>query len=396
MHSARLPVVVVALLVAGLAVVEPAGAAPAWSVTPAPSPPLASAAVLSSVSCPSPQACFAVGYDLDAAGAPVALVERWNGTRWTIQATPGLPGATSGFLFGVSCATPRSCSAVGSVTRGRRTDALVERLSGARWRLEPAPVAARPSRPQVTYLAAVACPSSRVCTAVGYAGNRGGTSGAILAARWTRAGGWVTQPTSPPPGVQAAFLSGVSCPAVMDCTAVGSLITHSGSGATLAERWTPAGWRHVPTPTPGGATSVQLTGVSCPVPSFCTAVGYFDTAGIDVMLAERWDGTRWSIGRPRYPRGARAARFAEVSCPSPRSCTAVGSLNDIEGLDAPLAEHWSPHGWAVQPTPAVGTPAAQAGAELGGVSCRGLSRCVAVGDVSPLSGTGSVLAETYR
>jgi hypothetical protein len=374
----------------------PVRAAPAWSVTPTPSPRLASAAVLSGLSCPSLRVCVAAGYDVDAAGAPVPLVERWNGRRWAIQPTPGLPGATSGFLFGVSCTTPRSCTAVGSVTRGRSTDALVERWNGARWTMEPAPAAARHSRPQATYLAAVACPSVGVCTAVGYAGNSAGTAGAILAARWTPAGGWVTDPTAPPPGARAAFLSGVSCPSVDDCTAVGFLATGSGAGAALAERWRQDRWRSERIPTPLGASSVQLTGVSCPAPSTCTAVGYFDTAGIDVMLAERWDGTRWVIGRARYPRGARSARFADVSCPSPKSCTAVGFLNDVEGLDAPLAEHWTPRGWAVQPTPAIGTPAAPADAELSAVSCQASARCVAAGDVNPLSASESVLAETYR
>ena len=367
-----------------------------WSVSPTPSPHLAGAAVLSSVSCPSARACVAVGYEVDAANTPVALVERWNGTRWAIEPTPALPGAARGFLFGVSCATPRSCTAVGSETRGRATDALIEHWSGARWTMEPPPARVRRSPPQVTYLAAVACPSVAACTAVGYAGNLAGTAGAILAARWTAARGWVTQPTARPAGASAAFLSGVSCPSAADCTAVGFLTTHSGTGAALAERWTQDRWRSERIPTPLGAASVQLTGVSCPVRAFCTAVGYFDTAGIDVMLAERWDGARWVIGRPRYPHGARAVRFAEVSCPSLRSCTAVGFVNDLYGLNAPLAEHWTPHGWAVQPTPAIGTLAAPADAELSGVSCPMALRCVAVGDVNPLSGTEGALAETFR
>jgi hypothetical protein len=400
----RLPLLALALLAGamgaagaiGAAAAAPASAAPVWSVSPIPSPHLAGAAVLSSVSCPSARACIAVGYEVDAANTPVALVERWTGTRWAIEPTPALPGAARGFLFGVSCATPRSCTAVGSATRGRATDALVEHWNGARWSMERAPAVVRRSPPQVTYLAAVACPSATACTAVGYAGNLAGTAGAILAARWTAARGWVTRPTAPPPGASAAFLSGVSCPSAADCTAVGFLTTRSGTGAALAERWTQDRWRSERIPTPLAATSVQLTGVSCPVRAFCTAVGYFDTAGIDVMLAEHWDGARWVIGRPRYPRGARAVRFAEVSCPSLRSCTAVGFINDVDGLDAPLAEHWTPRGWAVQPTPAIGTLAAPADAELSGVSCPMPARCVAVGDVNPLTGTGSALAETYR
>jgi hypothetical protein len=110
----------------------------------------------------------------------------------------------------------------------------------------------------------------------------------------------------------------------------------------------------------------------------------------------RWDGARWTIGRPRYPHAARSASFAEVSCPSARSCTAVGLRNDIDGLNTPPAERWTPRGWTVQPTPGIGTAAAPAEAELSGVSCEAPAQCVAVGDVNPLSETQSVLAESYR
>jgi hypothetical protein len=182
----------------------------------------------------------------------------------------------------------------------------------------------------------------------------------------------------------------------MVCTAVGFATASSGATTTLAERWAQDRWQIERIPSQVGAESVQLTGVSCPSVAFCTAVGFFDLAGIDATLAERWDGARWVIGHARYPHGARSARFAEVSCPSARSCTAVGSLNDTAGLDAPLAERWTPRGWTVQSTPQIGTTAAPAEAELGGVSCQAPASCAAVGDVSPLSGNATVLAEAYR
>lgn len=73
------------------------------------------------------------------------------------------------------------------------------------------------------------------------------------------------------------------------------------AGATLAERRTAGVWHSVRIPTPRGAAAVQLTGVACAASSFCFAVGYFTAAGVDVMLAGRGDGTRWVIGRARYP-----------------------------------------------------------------------------------------------
>jgi hypothetical protein len=144
-----------------------------------------------------------------------------------------------------------------------------------------------------------------------------------------------------------------------------------------------------------GAAAVQLTGVSCAAPSFCTAVGYFTAAGIDVALAERWDGTRWAIGHARYPRGALAARFSDVSCPSSRACTAVGLRVATSGLDAPLAERWTARGWAVQPTPALGSATAPVDASLSGVSCLAPARCEAAGDMTPPTGIEGALVEAY-
>ncbi|MGH2883398.1 MAG: hypothetical protein ACRDPA_12005, partial [Solirubrobacteraceae bacterium] len=227
-------------IVAGLAMTIGAGdtahAAPgssaSWSVEPTPTPAFAGVTVLSSVSCGSPRACIAVGYYLDVVGAPVPLAEQWNGSRWAIQPTPDPRGATSSFLFGVSCATPRSCAAVRSVTGATTgTVPLAERWNGIRWTIQR-----------------ISGPIRRVRRDVGY-----------------------------------------------------------------------------------------LTALSCPSRSFCTAAGFFEAAGIDVMLAERWNGARWMIGHTRYPAGARDVELADVSCPSASSCTAVGYLNDISGLDAPLA-----------------------------------------------------------
>ncbi|MFL5863683.1 MAG: hypothetical protein ACJ780_23410 [Solirubrobacteraceae bacterium] len=387
---ARWPVAVVAALAVTFA--APASGAPVTAATPwvvqhIPSPRLVSAAVLSSVSCPSPRACVAVGYAVNAAGSPVPLAERWTpGRGWAIQPVPVPRGATSSFLFGVSCAAARSCTAVGSATRPNNgTVVLAERLDAKRWTIERVPRPAGRARREVDYLAAVSCPADTACTAVGFAGNATGTAGRTLTERWTRPRGWVIERTP----ARAAFLSGVSCSSPRFCAAVGWMITsRGGAAATLAERYTPAGWTTQRIPTPSAATEVQLTGVACASPSFCTAAGWFEAGGFQVMLTERWDGSRWVIGRTRYPAGAREVQLTDVSCPRPTGCTAVGSFTDTNGLNEPLAEHWTPDGWTIQAMPALGTPASPVEAGLAGVSCASLARCDAVGSATPLDGGG--------
>lgn len=393
MRPPRRCLLVALALTATLVLAAASRAAPrspdSWTAQSPPVPRLTSAAVLSGIACPSARTCAAVGYAVGAAGAPEPLVERWDGARWTIQRSLPPPSGTSSFLFGLSCVTPRSCMAVGSVTRpSRGTVPFAERLHDGRWTGQRVPPPRGRRRGEVAYLAAVSCPSPVACTAVGYAGNPQGTAGRSLTERWTAPRGWTIEPAPAPADATASFLSGVSCPSARGCTAVGFSTSRTGAGAALAERWTPSGWSGQRIPTPAAATAVQLTGVACPSPSFCTAVGSFQVTGIEVLLAERWDGGRWILGHPRYPAGARGVSLADVACPSPRACTAVGSFTDTAGLAEPLAESWTPRGWAIQSTPAPATPAGPVDAGLAGVSCVSLTRCVAVGSATPLNGEG--------
>jgi hypothetical protein len=68
---------------------------------------------LNGVSCASAANCTAVGdYYRTAAGPQVTLVERWNGTAWRIEPSPGTGRGST--LDSVSCPSATSCTAVGS------------------------------------------------------------------------------------------------------------------------------------------------------------------------------------------------------------------------------------------------------------------------------------------
>jgi hypothetical protein len=366
-------------------------AASSWSIQPTPNPVGAMDSVLSGVSCTSPVACTAVGYFTDAVGAGVPLAEGWNGTSWTVQRTPRRAGATSSLLFDVSCASPRSCTAVGSfVTRSGSALPLVERWNGTRWSIQRTTNPSQANGDRVSYLGGVSCASTTTCTAVGHSGNSAGTSGAALTERWNGAG-WTIQRTPHPADATASFLSAVSCVSPSSCTAVG--FTNRPSGVTLAERWNGVDWAIQRTPTPAAAAAVQLVGVSCASAMTCTAVGYFTIiTGIDVMLAERWNGTGWTIQRTLYPPGARYVQLAGVSCATPMSCTAVGLFNNTPGIDVTLAEGSHNGDWAIQPTP---YPQGAASNTLRSVSCPSSGRCIAVGGFHDREGVGETLAQRY-
>src|SRR5436190_7774794 len=58
---------------------------------------------LSAVSCSSPTFCVAVGTYVAPKSGPKTLVERWDGQRWSILASPNATDPFGSQLNGVSC-----------------------------------------------------------------------------------------------------------------------------------------------------------------------------------------------------------------------------------------------------------------------------------------------------
>jgi hypothetical protein len=98
-----------------------------------------------------------------------------------------------------------------------------------------------------------------------------------------------------PPPVQGT-LSSVSCTATTACVAVGSYV-NDGDTVALAERWNGTAWTNQATPNPAGGTEIALNGVSCPSATKCLAVGSYEGAHGILPLAERWNGSKWTIER---------------------------------------------------------------------------------------------------
>ena len=271
-----------------------------------------------------------------AVGTPA---EAWTGTRWSI-----VPRPLAGPLDSVSCPVVGRCQAAGSLPI--RTGPVAARWNGRSWQAERVP---RPTPvPQTLKLAAVSCATARFCMAVGDA-SRGAKAmpspayrDTTLAERWNGSR-WQIIPAPSP--THASVFSGVSCPAPAVCVAVGS---SAGGARTLAERWNGARWAVQRTPNIGHIGYSALTAVSCVTAANCMAVGTYN-AGI-FGIAEHWDGSRWTIRRlpvPPVPPGEQPLVLpVSVSCASATACVTVGS-----NQAATMAERWNGTTWAVQPTP---------------------------------------------
>jgi hypothetical protein len=338
-----------------------------WSLQKSPSPAGVNESNLLSVSCTSSEACSAVGEY--STGHEVAMAERWNGEKWQLQdAAPG--GGTASDLAGVFCVSSIVCRAVGVVG----DHSLAEQWNGTRWSTETTTNPGTDSN----NLVSISCPSSSTtfCGAVGLSADSGSDQ-VPLAESWNGAS-WRSQVTPLIYGGGDNELRAVSCSSSTSCTAVGTLRDTDGIFVTMAEQWNGTSWVVEYTPVPAGAIGSALLGVTCTSAVACNAVGYFDNAGSHALtLAERWNGTSWTIVTTPNPSHTDNATLNALSCTSQTACTAVGSYNTTTGPTVTLAESLSGTTWSISSTPNHST-ATQS--ELNGVSCTSSTVCTAVGD----------------
>ena len=262
-----------------------------------------------------------------------------------------------------------------------------EVTSNMGWSIQTIP---NPAGAQDAYLSGVSCKSTTACTAVGYSQNPDtAPSGLTLAEAWNGSK-WVIEPTPAAANVHA-YLSGISCTSVTACTAVGYYVNGTLNTTTLAEAWNGSKWLIEPTPNPGGSLASRLSGVSCASATACIAVGkYFNSAGIELTLAEAWNGTRWAIEPTPDPTGTYIG-LSGVSCASALACTAVGSyVGSNPPLTHTLAEAWNGTRWAIEPIASVKN--LESG--LGAISCTSATVCTAVGWIGSVAATRT-LAETW-
>ncbi|MGZ6638048.1 MAG: hypothetical protein ACXVH3_31235 [Solirubrobacteraceae bacterium] len=208
-----------------------------------------------------------------------AAVERWNGTKWTVQQTvphksscPFNPNGCSEALSDVSCWSATGCVAVGQkgidpedYTSGQP---FVESWNGRRWAEQPTDNYLNAG--EDTLLESVSCSFATACAAVGT-----NVDDIVVAGTWD-GHRWSPHFTysQPPP------LNGVSCFSARACTAI-------GYGA--AARWNGRKWSLQQI----GGNGRVLTGVSCPSATTCTAVGDQPLHRTTIVaLAETWSSSR--------------------------------------------------------------------------------------------------------
>ena len=122
----------------------------AWSMVPSPTPSGAAGGILQSVSCASSSDCWAVGYGTDQNGGALnSVLEHWDGSAWATASSPAT-GQTYDQLDGITCLSDSNCWAVGSAGPVQQNpnflpifpaapsnQGLIERWNGSVWSIVP-------------------------------------------------------------------------------------------------------------------------------------------------------------------------------------------------------------------------------------------------------------------
>lgn len=209
-----------------------------WTVQASPSPG-ANINVLTSVAAISANNVWAVGYRTGGDTVSDTLIEHWNGTRWTVHASPS-PGNHVNEFYGVAATGPSNIWAVGQTyNAGEQPSALIERWNGQDWTTQATPAAA-----STLSLHAAAAVSGTVAWAAGT------TVGRTLAERWNGRA-WQFQDTPDPifSADPTLALNGTAALSASNTWAVGySGEVYNPDSKTLIEHWNGQSWQVTPSP----------------------------------------------------------------------------------------------------------------------------------------------------
>ena len=290
----------------------------------------------------SPDHVWAVGIRF---GAPEqTFTELWDGVTWAEVPSPNI-GTGDNALNEVAPVSPSNAWAVGYYSEGNTSErsgwkTLVERWDGSDWTVSPSP-----NRQGSNSLTSVAAVSSSSAWAVGY--HKTDAERQTLIERWNGTD-W-TLAASPDPGAVSNALTSIAALSSTNVWAVG--YRSGGAGyRTLVEHWNGTRWRVVPSANVGSSDNI-LMGIAAISPTDIWAVGYRNMRSEVRTLIEHWDGSRWDVV-PSPNRGSGIDVLLGVATTSASDAWAVGfSFDTAGGGFITLTEHWDGSAWSIVPSP---------------------------------------------
>jgi hypothetical protein len=227
---------------------------------------------LSAVSVLSEMDAWAVGHYYTGTGAQRPLTMRWNGTAWSVVASP-IVGSGRHELRSVTAISANDAWAVGTYMEGNVRRTLTMHWDGTAWA-----VVASPNRVGgENWLNGVAYTAANDVWAVGAGVND------TLVLRWNGTA-WAMQTT---PRLAEDDLTAVVAIAANDVWAVGR------SGGSFAIHWDGAAWDIMPIVLPG-ATNTRFRAIAATGPNELWVAGSGIMQGQVKKVIAQYDGTSWS------------------------------------------------------------------------------------------------------
>ncbi len=287
---------------------------------------VASPAIISSISCPTTNRCFAVGLYTGQNNIYPAIYETNNGGyTWTSIGSSITNLASGTVLNSISCVSSIFCEAVGyqpNVSKDIEVGAAVV-WNGSTWSNQSVPADGQE-------IISVSCVSSIFCEA--------GSTGAILlwnGITWTNANQTSISSTE--------TIDSVSCVSESFCEAVDNVSERDN----VSFVWNGTIWQYQAS-MPSLAHATILNSISCVSSTFCEAVGYTETsqhivAGVSFLLS----GTTWT--KQDIP--PNTSYLFAVSCVSSTFCEAVGGNAFTLNANPGVALIWNGDSWTDQALP---------------------------------------------
>jgi len=294
------------------ATASPPTCGPMWETVPSADPDPGGSQLLG-VSATTRNEVWAVGAR-GPAEAPVAtLVERWDGERWQVVASPN-PGAVANVLRAVDARSSDDAWAVGSSSSGAEDQPLVLHWDGVSWTVSPVPFVSGGAS-----LRGVVAIAPDDAWAVGFAGDATVGVEQAFALHWDGVS-WTV--SSVPAGDGRSLLASVTAvsstevwavgyrhyrpllmhfdgtrwaPAVLEATgtlaAVAASADHVWAVGSSIWSWDGSSWNETGGIRGGG----HLLGIAAATDRDVWAVGYRPAGGGTRALAERFGGRRWTL-----------------------------------------------------------------------------------------------------
>jgi len=274
-----------------------------WTAFPAPMMTGENTSYLDGVVDISPTEAWAAGIVGIGTASPNQVIERWDGTQWSVFPGPTFSPSDQPSIYGMTAVASNDIWAVGAMLENNSLlQALFEHWDGTAWTAKTGPFHG--------FFRGVSADAANDIWAVGYSGLN-----FVTFSEHYDGTGWTLVKT-PDVGTGPNALNAVVALAPNDVWAVGYATASQKPPPhqfdvptkTLIEHYDGTGWSVVPSPNVGPNSQYQsnrLLGITAVSPNDIWAFGsYFAASGTgnQMTLLLHWDGTSWSLAPSPNPK----------------------------------------------------------------------------------------------